>query len=375
MKILEVTDRRSLIDFIRVPWRIYKGDPNWVPPIVADMLTTLNKEKNPFFKHADAAFFYAVDENGRTLGRIAAVYDRFHFKYRQENVGYFGFFDCVEDHQIATALLEKAERWLEQKGAVFARGPINLSMNNECGLLVEGFDDPPTFMMPYNKPYYQELIEAAGYYKAKDLLAYWADLYYDDRPKELIRYVEFMEKKLKGKFVVRKANMKHFDRELETFKTIYNEAWEKNWGFVPLTDQEVEFMAKRMKPLVVSELVLFAENTDGEPVGVALAMPDYNFVFKRMGGSLFPFGILKFFLYRNQIPRIRLMVLGIREKFRHKGVEFLLLGHMYRFVVKKGYTGAEFSWILEDNMPIRSIIERFGSKPYKRYRIYEKKIR
>ncbi|BAT72052.1 conserved hypothetical protein [Thermosulfidibacter takaii ABI70S6] len=374
MRIVEVTDRKSLIDFIRVPWRIFKGDDNWVPPIVADMLTTLNKRKNPFFNHADAAFFIAYDDSERPIGRIAAVYDRLHFKYRGENVGYFGYFDAIEDVDVAKALLEKAEEWVRGRGAVFIRGPIDLSMNNTCGLLIEGFDDPPVFMMPYNKPYYQFLIEENGYVKAKDLLAYWVDLYYDEKPKQLVRYVEKLVSKIKN-IRARYANLRKFREELDRFKEVYNDAWMDNWGFVPLTDEEIEFMAKRMKPLVVSKLAVFAETLGGEPVGVALAMPDYNFVFKRMKGSLFPFGIIKFFLYRNQIPRIRLMVLGVKKAYRLKGIEFLMLGKMYEYAMKKGYTGAEFSWILEDNEPIKAIIERFGGKVYKKYRIYEKKIR
>ncbi len=374
MRIVEVSNKRELVEFIRVPWRIYRGDENWVPPIVADMMTTLNREKNPFFQHADAAYFYAVDDAGRPLGRIAAIYDRLHFRFRQENVGYFGYFESVEDEEVAGALLKRAEEWLLSRGAVYMRGPINLSMNNECGLLIEGFDDPPLFMMPYNKPYYSGLIESEGFSKVKDLLAYWSDLYYDRSHEELNRYVGVVSRRLKG-FRVRNADLRKFDRELERFKEIYNSAWEDNWGFVPLTDEEIDFMARRMKPLVVKELVVFAETEDGTPVGVALALPDYNFVFKRMKGSLFPFGIIKFFIYRGQIPRIRLMVLGVKREFRLRGVEYLMLGRMYRYVLKKGYTGVEFSWILEDNEPIKAIIERFGGKVYKRYRIYEKKIR
>ncbi len=374
MRIVEADDRNTLIDFIRVPWRIYRGDENWVAPLVADMLKVFSKDKNPFFEHADAAFFVCYDDSRRPLGRIAAIYDRLHFKYRGENVGYFGYFDCVEDSAVAKALFNAAQQWLERKGAVYVRGPINLSMNNECGLLIEGFDDPPAFMMPYNKPYYARLIEENGYVKAKDLLAYWVDLYYDEKPKQFVRYAERLSKKIKG-IRTRYADLRRFREELERFKEVYNQAWMDNWGFVPLTDKEIDFMAKRIRPLVVSKLVVFAETIEGEPVGVAMALPDYNFVFKRMKGSLFPFGIIKFFLYRNQIPRIRLMVLGVKREYRFRGIEFLMLGKMYDFVMKKGYTGAEFSWILEDNEPIKAIIERFGSRVYKRYRIYEKKIR
>ncbi len=374
MRILEATDKRSLIEFVRVPWGIYKGDDNWVPPIVVELVNSLDKRRNPFFQHADAAYFYAVDDRGRPLGRIAAIYDRLHFKFRQENVGYFGYFECVDDGDVASALLETAEDWLKRRGAVYMRGPINLSMNNECGLLIEGFDDPPCFMMPYNPPYYAELIEGYGLEKVKDLLAYWVDLYYQSDHRQLVKFAERAAKRLSG-FRVRSVDMKRFNDELERFKEIYNEAWENNWGFVPLTEEEIEYMAKKMKPLVVRDLVVFAETLEGEPAGVAMAMPDYNFVFKRMKGSLFPLGIIKFFIYRNHIPRIRLMVLGVKRKYRLRGLEYLMLGKMYDYVMKRGYTGAEFSWILEDNEPIKAIIERFGSRIYKRYRIYEKKIR
>ena len=373
MKIHEVSDKRSLIEFIRVPWSIYRGDENWVPPIVADMMTLLNKSKNPFFNHADAAFFYITDDIGRPLGRIAAIYDRFHFKYREENVGYFGFFESVDDRSVSSKLFELAHEWLFKKGAVFVRGPINLSMNNECGLLIEGFDDPPLFMMPYNKPYYEELITAEGYQKAKDLHAYWADIYYDEKPKMALRYAERLARKLRH-IVIRKINMRKFEEELKKFQLVYNEAWMENWGFVPMTDEEVHFMAKRLRPLVVPDLAVIAEE-EGEPVGVALVIPDYNFVFKKMKGSLFPFGIIKFFLYRGQISRVRLLILGVRKKWRYKGIEHLMVANLLRQAMKKGYTGGELSWILEDNKPIIAIIERFGGKLYKRYRIYEKKIR
>ncbi len=373
MKLVEVSGRQQLVEFIRTPWRIYKGDANWVPPIVADMLTLLNKEKNPFFRHADAAYFYVADEHGRPLGRIAAIYDRYHFKYRGENVGYFGFFDSVYDPEVASALFDAAHKWLASRGAVYVRGPINLSMNNECGLLIEGFDSPPVFMMPYNKPYYAQLIEDQGYAKVKDLHAYWVDIYYDETPKLVFRYAERLSRKLKD-VVVRKVNMRRFREELERFKEVYNEAWMDNWGFVPMTDEEIDFMAKRLKPLVVPELAVVAQRKE-ETVGVALGVPDYNFVFKRMKGSLFPFGIIKFFIYRGQINTLRQMVLGVKREHRFRGIEYLMIASILRSAVKKGYTGAELSWILEDNEPMIAIIERFGGRLYKRYRIYEKKIR
>ncbi len=371
MKVVKVETKKELVEFIRVPWRIYRKDSNWVPPIVADMMTLLNKKKNPFFKHADADFFYVLDDYSRPLGRIAAIYDRNHFRFRGENVGYFGYFECIDDHKVADLLFELVHEWHLKKGTVYIRGPINLSMNNECGLLIEGFDDPPLFMMPYNFPYYANLIENNGYYKAKDLYAYWIDTYYNP-PEKVFKLAQRIERM--ADYTIRNLRMREFNEELKRFQVIYNEAWKDNWGFVPLEEDELEFMAKRMKVLVVSDLVAIAEK-NGVPIGVAFAMPDYNFVFKRMKGSLFPFGIIKFFIYKGQIPRARFIALGIIREYRHKGVEVALIARLLKAGMKRGYIGAELSWTLEDNKAINSLIEKFGGKLYRRYRIYEKKIR
>ena len=370
MKLVEVKTKRELIEFIRVPWRIYKRDPNWVAPIVADLMTVLNREKNPFFKHADASYFYILDDYSRPVGRIAAIYDRFHYKYRGENIGFFGYFESFDDLEVVAKLFEVAEEWVFKKGAVGIRGPINLSMNNECGLLIEGFDDPPMFMMPYNPPYYRELIEKNGYKKVKDLYAYWIDIY-ENPPTHVFKFAEKVISK--GRFTVRNANMRRFKEELVKFKEVFNDAWTENWGFVPLTDEEIEFMAKRLKPLVVKDLTVIAE-VDGEPVGVGLAVPDYNFVFKKMKGSLFPLGIIKFFIYKNQIPRARLMVLGVKKGYRFRGVEIAMIAKLLDAGLKRGYYGGELSWTLEDNHAINSIIERFGGRLYKKYRIFEKAL-
>ncbi len=371
MRVVQVSTKKELIEFIRVPWRIYRGDPNWVPPIVADMLTLLNKEKNPFFKHADADFFYITDDLHRPLGRIAAIYDRNHFKFRGENVGYFGYFECVDDDSVAEKLFELVHDWHIKRGSVFVRGPINLSMNNECGLLIEGFDGPPLFMMTYNPQYYAKLIENNSYKKVKDLYAYWIDTYYNP-PEKVFKLASRLEKS--SDYTIRNLKMKEFDEELKRFQKIYNEAWKDNWGFVPLTEDELKFMAKRMKMLVLPDLVAIAEK-DGNPVGVAFAMPDYNFVFKKMKGSLFPFGIIKFLIYKGQIPRARFIALGVVKEYRYKGLEVALIARLLKAGMKRGYIGAELSWTLEDNKAINSLIEKFGGKLYRRYRIYEKKIR
>ncbi len=370
MKIKRVENRKELIEFIRVPFRIYRGDKYWVPPLVVDQLQLLDKKKNPFFKHGDAEFFIAYDESGLPVGRISAIYDSFYEKYRNERIGLFGFFDCFDEPKIASLLFESAESWLKSKGVKKVIGPFNLSIHNEVGVLIDGFDKPPIFMTNYNKPYYADLIEGLGYKKEKDLFAYWMDVY--DRSHE--RLFRLAERVLKGtKYTIRKVRIRDFDREIRNFIKIYNSAWEENWGFVPITDEEAQFMAKRIKPLVDEDLVAFAEY-NGEVVGAILAIADYNFVFKRMGGSLFPFGIIKFFLYKRHIPWARVMALGVLKEHRNRGIESALIAFVLRNGLKKGFYSAEMSWTLEDNRAVNSLIEKFGGNRYKTFRIYGKEI-
>ncbi|MGB9807603.1 MAG: GNAT family N-acetyltransferase [Thermosulfidibacteraceae bacterium] len=370
LRIKRVENKKELIEFIKVPWRIYKGDKHWVPPIVADQIQVLSTDKNPFFRHGEAELFIAYDSQALPIGRIAAIYDTFYKKYRGENIGLFGYFESIDDIDVARSLFSVAEDWLKSKGVSKIIGPFNLSIHNEVGVLVDGFDKPPIFMTTYNKPYYQRLLEESGYTKEKDLLAYWIDVYNRNHDK----LFKLAERVMRNQcYRIRKANMRKFDEEIGNFIKIYNSAWMDNWGFIPLNDEEAKFMAKRLKPLVDEDIIAFAEHS-GEVVGCILSIADYNFVFKKMNGSLFPFGIVKFFLYRRHIPWARVMALGVLKEHRFKGIESALIAYVLKNGLRKGFYGAELSWTLEDNIAVNNLIEKFGGVRYKVFRVYGKDL-
>jgi GNAT superfamily N-acetyltransferase len=276
----------------------------------------------------------------------------------------------VEDLETARALLQTAEAWLRERGMAVIRGPFNFSTNEECGFLARGFDSPPVFMMPYTKPYYLDFMAAADYRPARDLLAY----YYEDTgeiPPHLVRFAERAGERTG--IVVRKLDLKHFDEEVERVFEVYNRAWEKNWGFIPMIQEEFKFAAKSFRQVIDPALALVAEK-DGRAVGFSLGLPDYNVVFKKMKGRLLPFGFLYFLLGRRSIHRVRVITLGVIEEYRNRGVETLLIYHTFRNGLPKGYTSCEMSWVLEDNVLARRMFERMGAVPYKTYRIYEKTL-
>ncbi len=371
VEVVDPADRRALIEFIRMAWRVYRYDTRWVPPIVVDYIQFLRPDKNPFFKHAEGIYFLSRDGKGKPQGRLAVTIDWNYEKHHGEKMGAFGFFEVVKDYAVAQELLDAALEWLKERGVEVVRGPLSFSMNHECGLLIEGFNESPIIMMPYNPPYYQEFLERYGFTKAKDLHAYWYDAWKEVSPSYL-RLAERIHSRYD--FKVRKVNVRRFNEELERFIAVYNEAWEHNWGFVPLDRNEMVYMAKRLRPLVVPDLALIAETPEGEPAAVSLSLPDYNQVFRRMGGSLFPLGIFKFYFYSRHISQGRLMALGVRKAYRNKGLELLLSLHSLEAGRKRGYHGGELSWTLEDNHAINSFIEKLGGELYKRYRIYEMRL-
>jgi GNAT superfamily N-acetyltransferase len=370
MQVEEISDKNGLDRFIRFPWAVYKGNPNWVPPLLSEIKFILGR-KNPFFEHAEAAYFLAT-EGSAVVGRIAAIIDRNHISIHNEKVGFFGYFECLRDPVIGERLLEAASSWLRQRGMEIMRGPMNPSMNDECGFLLEGFDSPPMIMMSYTQPYYLEYMERCGLYKVKDLFAYISII--DD-----VAVVERLERLSQGVYkripglTVRPAILKDFDRELERVKDIYNSAWSKNWGFVPMTDAEINSMAKRLKPLIVPELLIIAE-VDGKPAAFFMVVPDYNQVLQRLNGRLLPFGVFKFLWYSHRITDIRGITLGVKEEYRRKGIEGLLYLESFRAAKRRGYKRAEMSWVLEDNSLVQRGCELMGGKLYKKYRIFEKAL-
>ncbi|HDH50933.1 MAG TPA: N-acetyltransferase [Nitrospirae bacterium] len=338
-----------------------------MPPLLKDIKDQFAPE-NPFFKHAQIASFIAKS-GGKTVGRITAIHNEAHIDFSREKAGFFGFFDCVDEISAALPLIEKARQWLKQKGMVVLRGPMNFSSNEEWGSLIEGFDESPMIMMPYNFPYYKDLFENCGLTKAKDLFAYIIDIP-DKLPEKTYRVASIAEK---HGVKVRPLNIKAFDEEMATFKSIYNSAWGKNWGFIPMTDEEIDHMAEKLKPIIIPDLTLIAE-CDGEAAGFMMLLPDFNFALKKLNGRLFPFGIFKALWYSRRIKDLRILLLGVKEKYRRRGVDAFMFIEGLKTIKKLGYKRAEFSWILEDNYPVQKIIGMAGGRLYKKYRIYEIEI-
>jgi len=366
IEIREVRSRRELKTFLRFPWKIYERDPHWVPPLLKEQAFHFSP-KNPFLKHAEIVPFVALKE-GIVAGRIAAIVDRNYIDYQREKVGFFGFFECIRDITVAQTLLEHVKNQVRNKGMEGLLGPLNPSTNDECGLLVEGFDAPPFFMMPHNPPYYRDLLEQCGLHKVKDL---FANLIVDDGsiPARIVRVHDRVRKRLSG-LNIRSINMKMLHDEVQKFQEIYNEAWRDNWGFVPPTAEELDVMIKRLRPLTDPDLALFAE-VGTEPVAFALALPNYNVVLKRLNGTLGLLGLLKFFYFSRKIDEMRILLLGVKSRYQKRGLETLLYVEIFRRGQKKGYQRGEMSWILEDNHLMQKGIEALGGRKYKTYRIYQ----
>lgn len=367
IKISTVKTKSDLMRFIKFQWKIYKDDPYWVPPLIMDRKKILSKEKNPFFKHGDAEYFLA-ERNGELVGRIAAIRNDLHNKYHHDKVGFFGFFECINDQQVANALFDAAKNWLKQRGFDTMRGPANPSSNDEYAMLLEGFDDSPRILMTYNPSYYLDLCENYGFKKAKDLYAY--KLEYDKViSADKIRRVAEIAQKRSG-IKISSLNMKDFKNELKKVKYVYNKAWAPNWGFVPMTDEEIDAAAKDLKPLAEPSLVLFGE-INGQLVGFALVLLDYNQVFKEMNGHLFPFNFIKLFTKKKNISWARIITLGIIPEYQKKGLDAVFYWEIVNRAAKVGIYKGEASWILEDNDMMNRGAIAMNAEIYKKYRVWE----
>jgi GNAT superfamily N-acetyltransferase len=365
---IEVIEARgSLNDFIKFPLSLYANDPSFVPQLTKEMRMHFSSE-NPFFAHASAKFFLAVKE-GRTAGRIVSFVNRRHNEFHREKTGFFGFFESVNDRSVSCALFDRAAAHLREEGMEVVRGPMNFSTNEECGFLLEGFKEPPFIMMPYNPPYYNDLAADYGFSKGKDLYAYLYTLR-DRLPEKILRVAAIVEKR---GITVRPIDMKNFRADMMIFKDVYHSAWEKNWGFVPMTDEELDYSAARLKQIIIPRMTLIAEE-EGRPVGFMGLVPDFNFVLKHMGGKMNPVSIAKALYYSKKIKDSRVMLLGTKKEFRNKGVEALLFREGFGPLKEGNYKRVEFSWILEDNIPVQRTIEMFGAELYKKYRVYEKRL-
>jgi GNAT superfamily N-acetyltransferase len=304
------------------------------------------------------------------VGRIAAIIDDRHNQMHKEKIVFFGLFESIQDARIAQHLLDAAAEWGNDRGMDTLRGPMNLSMNDECAFLLEGFDSPPMVMMPYNPRYYLDLMTQCGMAKAKDLYAFFmsAD---DDMKKKIRAIVSQIEKRTD--VTLRSLNLKDIEEETERIKFVYNHGWEKNWGFVPWTEEEMDYMAKRLKFVADPDIIILAEDR-GKPVGFAFALPNYNEVLIKMNGRLFPFGILKFLFNKKKIESVRAVVFGILKEYRHSGISYLLYSEFEKCVKAKGYKWGETSWQLEDNDAINKFVMSIGGEVYKKFRIYERGI-
>ena len=373
IEISQVSSDRDRDAFIKFPWRIYRNDPAWVPPLIIERKEFLDRHKHPFYEHGDAALFLARRDD-QIVGRIMASDDPRYNELHQTNVGCFGLFESIDDRDVAAALFEAAAKWLRARGRDEMMGPIDYSTNYMCALLVDGFQYPPTILTAHNPPYYAALIENYSFVKAKDWYAWWFSEF--PAAAERLRKIA-MARAGKLAVKIRKVKLKKIKQESQRIRTIYNQAWEKNWGFVPFTEAEMDHMAKEMKPLIVPEAMLIAEIGD-DPVGFVIGVPDINVALRHINGRLtcfgLPIGLLKLLYYRFfKIRTGRLIALGVVERFRRAGIaEMLVLGLMGA-AFKRGFTG-ELSMTLEDNVMVNRFIEAMGARRYKTYRIYRKPL-
>ncbi|MCI0432325.1 MAG: N-acetyltransferase [Gemmatimonadetes bacterium] len=365
-----VVSRAERDRFIRFPWQIYVDDPVWVPPLIGEVRTALDPAKHPFHQHAEVETFLAW-RGENVVGRIAAIVNRTHIEFHNEQVGFFGLFEAIDDSAVTRALLGTVEDWLREKGMHGVRGPMNFSTNDELvspGVLVDGFDHPPIVLMAHTPPYYAPLLEQAGYAKSMDLLAYW---FHNAVPERFARLVDRITER--QQVTIRHLDMKRFDEEVALVQRIYNSAWEKNWGFVPMNEVEIRYLAKSLRPVIIPEYVRFAY-VRGEPVGFALMLPDYNVALKRLNGRLFPIGFIRLLWHRRRISTSRMLTLGVIPEYRKGGLDALLIHSQIVAALERGIVGGECSWILENNHEMRHGLERMGAEPYKTYRVYEKAL-
>ncbi len=372
LRVVPVEGRRGLRQFIRLPWSIYVDDPAWVPPLLLERKEHLSK-RNPFFEHAKCRFWLAY-RGERPVGRISAQVDHLHLQRYEDSTGFFGLLEAEDVPETFQILMDTAEKWLSDQGMRRILGPFNLSINQECGLLVEGFDTPPAVMMGHARPYYSTRIEENGYRKEKDLLAYCIDIDF-----ELTKAMRAVIRKAARRVSIRSLRRERFSEELEILQDIFEDAWSENWGFVPFTKAEFKHLGQNLKHLVHTEYIQIAE-VDGSPDAMIIGVPNVNEVIKDLNGRLLPFGWLKL-LWRLKVARpktARVPLMGVRKRhhnsFLGAALALMVVERVRRLGVKYGAKKLELSWILEDNAGMRSILDALGAVLYKRYRIYGKEL-
>ncbi len=361
-----VRTKRDEKAFIKFQWKPYEGNPVWVPPLLLDRRKLMDRRRNPFYLHADAEFFLA-ERGGEIVGRIAAIVNHNHNREHDENIGFFGFFECLDDRDVAFALFDTVVAWLRERGVSAVRGPASPSVNDEYGMLIEGFDRSPAILMSYNPPYYPKLVEAYGFTKAKDLYSWY--LHKDKVFTEKMIRVSEAAKKRQG-LVFRSINMKDFDNEVRKVHEIYSRGWMKNWGEVPLTDAEFAYMAKDLKPVVNPELVIIAESK-GRPVGFGLTLPDYNSILRHnKRGWLIP-ALVRMVFLKKRIDYSRIVILGVLPEYRNSGIGGILFYETARAITGNGIDHGEASWVLEDNVMMNRGAQLMNGEIIKKHRLYQ----
>ncbi|MEE8222362.1 MAG: N-acetyltransferase [Nitrosomonadaceae bacterium] len=367
-----VTNRHEIKTFIDIPWRIYVDDPMWVPPLRLERRLHFSKF-NPFFKHAVWQAWIAY-RNNQPVGRISAQIDQLHRQRYGADTGHFGLLESVDDTEVFAALTHTAETWLAERDTKHVSGPFGFSMNQECGVLVDGFDTPPMVMMPHSPKWYGCLLEEQGYQPLKDLLAYWVNLDF-----KIPQVMRILLRQFSKRIHLRTIRRNQFKEEMEMLRSIFNDAWSDNWGFVPFTEAEFSELGSTFRVLLKDEHMQIAE-VDGVPSAFMVSLPNLNAIFAKLDGSLFPFGwfrVFKFLKY-NEVKTARVPLMGVRKQFQNTPLgitlAFMLIDAPRHFAISLGIREAELSWILEDNKPIRAMLDSLGSKEYKRYRIYGKTL-
>lgn len=368
VEVIPVQTRRDRQQFFNFPWTLYRDDPNWVPPIRIVQKELLNFRRHPFYDDAEIRNFLAL-RDGQPAGRIGAIVNHAHNRWYHEKRGFFGFFETVDDAAVSGALFDAARQWFAGQGIEAVRGPVNPSLNYEVGLLIDGFDDPPWFMMTYNKPYYGRLIEEYGFCKAQDMFAFWGHL---GMLEDVTRRLSSLSQSVLDRFQLtcRPMNIKHFEDEIRTFLEIYNRSLVNTWGFVPMSDSEVRKLAAGMKHMIVPELTTVAE-VEGKPVGTMFGLLDYNPRIKKIDGRLLPFGFLKLIRNRKGLHRVRLISTNVLPEYQSWGIGIALVARLVPDALAWGIEEAEFSWVLESNDLSFKTLKKGGAKISKQYRVYD----
>jgi GNAT superfamily N-acetyltransferase len=360
--------RKERSQFVNFPWRLYHGDSNWIPPLRGNLLELLNYKAHPFYEYSQIRTFVAL-RGGEACGRIAAIINQAHNQRHQEQRGFFGFFECIDDQQVADALFDAARDWLKQHGMTTIRGPMNPSMNYECGLLIDGFDSPPTFMTTYNLPYYGRLIEAAGLQKSQDMFAFWGHV---EMLSSLDKKLAFVVEEATRRFDIklRTLDRSRFQEDVRMFLDIYNRSMVGTWGFVPMSEAEIDHTAASLKHLIVPEMTTAAE-VNGEPVGAVFGLLDYNPRIRKINGRLFPFGFFRLLMNKKAIKRIRLIATNVVPEYQKWGIGLVLLSRLVPDALAWGIQEGEFSWVLETNRLSYQSLKRGGAKITKTWRLYD----